>query len=679
MSESVMASQIRLFTESSGQATATVPVRDLEGQVAQAIDRSSRWLLGAQIEGRYWWGELEADTTLESDYTVFQFILGRLDSPKVRKLAAYIRRHQLPDGGWNIFPDGPAEINATVKAYFALKLGGDDPNAAHMRRARERVLALGGLESTNSYTRFYLALVGAIGWDLVPAVPPELLLLPNWFPLNVYQMSSWTRAILVPLAMLYACKPQWCVPQEAHIDELFADPSRKRKAFEWDRTLFTWRNFFLTTDRLMKFYERSPWKPFRALALKKIERWLFEHMERSEGIAAIYPALQNSVLCLLNLGYAPDHPIVKQQLAHFEAHEIEEAEALRIQPCVSPVWDTAIAMVSLEEAGVDPRHPALIQAASWLMDLQIMGGGDWQVKNRDAEPGGWAFEFRNDWFPDVDDTAFVLMALARVAHPEEARHQKSIRLGLAWMLSMQNRDGGWGAFDRDNDLQLLNNIPFSDHNAMLDPSTADVTARALECLGKLGWTSDHAAVKNALAFLRKDQAPDGPWYGRWGANYVYGTSGVLRAMEAVGLSSASECRHAASWLRSVQNPDGGFGESLHSYNNSNWKGRGASTASQTAWGLIGLLATAGPDDPAAILAAKYLVETQNEDGTWDEKEFTGTGFPSVFYLKYHLYRNSFPLYALARFRNMKDGATEFCAFQPGPDRFRHRKLNLGVE
>jgi squalene-hopene/tetraprenyl-beta-curcumene cyclase len=674
-----MASHLGTVPDSSGHGAATVPTRDLEGLVTQAIKRSTRWLLGAQIDGRYWCGELEADTTLESDYTVFQFILGRLDSPKVRKLAAYIRQHQLADGGWNIFPDGPAEVNATVKAYFALKLGGDDTSAPHMRRARERALALGGIESTNSYTRFYLALVGAIGWDLVPAIPPELILLPNWFPLNVYEMSSWTRAILLPLAMLYGCKAQWCVPEEAHIDELFAEPSRTRKAFEWDRNLLSWRNFFLATERLLKAYERSPWKPFRALALKKIERWLLQHMERSEGVAAIYPSLQNSILCLINLGYPLDHPVLKQQLRYFEAHEIEEGETLRIQPCVSPVWDTAIAMVSLEEAGLDPRHRALVEAANWLMDLQIMGGGDWQVKNRDGEPGGWAFEFRNDWFPDVDDSAFVLMALARVKHPDASRQEQSMRLGLAWMLSMQNRDGGWGAFDRDNDLHLLNNIPFADHNAMLDPSTADVTARALECLGRLGWSADHPAVKNALSFLRKDQAPDGPWYGRWGVNYVYGTSGVLRAMETVGLSDASESRHAAKWLRMVQNSDGGFGESLRSYSDSNWKGRGASTASQTAWGLIGLLASAGPDDPATMRAAKYLIETQNEDGSWDEEEFTGTGFPSVFYLKYHLYRVSFPLYALARYQNMKNGAKEFSAFQPGPDGFRHRKLNLGVE
>jgi squalene-hopene/tetraprenyl-beta-curcumene cyclase len=674
-----MASHLRTIPDGRGGAVATVPVPDLEGQIARAIKRTTKWLLSAQIEGRYWLGELEADTTLESDYMVFQFILGRLDSPKVPKLAAYIRKHQLADGGWNIFPDGPSEINATVKAYFALKLAGDDIEAPHMRRARERALALGGIEATNSYSRFYLALIGVISWDLVPAMPPELTLLPNWLPLNIYEMSSWTRAILLPLAMLYARRPKWFVPEQAHIDELFVDRNRKQKMFEWGHTVFTWRNFFLATERMVRMYERLPWKPFRGLALKKIERYLLDHMERSEGSAAIYPAVQNSILCLLSLGYSTDHPVFQEQVKHFEAFEIEEGETLRVQPCLSPVWDTAIAMVALEEAGVSPRHPALVKAADWLMELQIRGGGDWQVKNRDGEPGGWAFEFRNDWFPDVDDTAFVLMALARVAHPNAAKQEESIRLGLSWMLSMQNRDGGWGAFDRDNDLHILNNIPFADHNAMLDPSTADVTARALECLGKLGWTADHPAVKSALSFLRKDQAGDGPWYGRWGVNYVYGTSGVLRAMETVDLSHTSECRNAANWLRLVQNPDGGFGESLHSYSDSNWKGRGESTASQTAWGLIGLLATCGPSDPAAARAAKYLVETQNGDGTWDEKEFTGTGFPSVFYLKYHLYRISFPLYALARYQNMMNGATEFCAYRPGADGFRHRKLNLGVE
>jgi len=677
MSEGLMTS--RPSSGQHGGATATVPIRTLEGLVDLAVDRTTRWLLSAQFPAGCWWGELEADVTLNSDYIVYNHVIGEQKSPKIAKLANHIRRLQLPDGGWNIFPKGPAELNATIKAYFALKLIGDDPGARHMRKARERAVALGGIESSNSYARLHLALMGAVDWDLAPAIPPELILLPRWFFVNLYEMSSWTRAIIVTLSVLYGLKPDWKIAPAGFVDELFAEPNRKRKAFEWDRELVSWRNFFLATDRAMKFYERLPWKPFRAQALKKSKKWLFDHMDRSEGLAAIYPSIQNSIFCLHALGYDFDSPLVKQQMKYFSGHELEDGDEIRMQPCVSPVWDTAIAMVSLEEAGVDPRHSALVKASNWMLDAQITGGGDWQVKNRDAESGGWAFEFRNDHFPDVDDTAFVLMALARVAYPDKQRMESALRRGLAWMLSMQNRDGGWGAFDRDNNLTLLNNIPYADHNAMLDPSTADVTARSIEALAKLGWPADHPAIESALEFLRKDQAPDGPWYGRWGVNYVYGTSGVLRAMEALGLGNAPESQHAASWLRSVQNPDGGFGESLHSYSDSNWKGRGSSTASQTAWGLIGLLAISGTDDPAVYAAVKYLVDTQNEDGTWDEEEFTGTGFPSVFYLKYHLYRNSFPLYALAHYRNLRDGRREFSAIKPGPQGIAYRKLHRGIE
>jgi squalene-hopene/tetraprenyl-beta-curcumene cyclase len=677
MSEALMTS--RSSSGQHGGATATVPVRTLEGLVDQAVDRATRWLLAAQLPAGCWWGELEADITLNSDYIVYHYVIGKQNSPKIPKLANHIRRLQLPDGGWNIFPKGPAELNATIKAYFSLKLIGDDIQAPHMRKARARVIALGGIESSNSYTRLHLALMGAVDWDLAPAIPPELVLLPRWFFVNLYEMSSWTRAIVVTLSVLYGLRPKWNMTPAGFVDELFADPDRKRKAFEWDREVVSWRNFFLATDRAMKLYEQLHWKPFRALALKKSKKWILERIDRSEGLAAIYPSMQNSIFCLHALGHSFDDPIIQEQIKHLSAHEIEDGDVIRMQPCVSPVWDTAIAMVSLEEAGIDPRHFALVKAANWILDAQITGGGDWQVKNRDAEPGGWAFEFRNDHFPDVDDTAFVLMALARVGYPDKQRMESSLRRGLAWMLSMQNRDGGWGAFDRDNNLTLLNNIPFADHNAMLDPSTADVTARSMEALAKLGWPADHPAMESALAFLQKDQAPDGPWYGRWGVNYVYGTSGVLRAMEALGLGNAPECRHAANWLRSVQNPDGGFGESLHSYSDSNWRGRGSSTASQTAWGLIGLLAVCGADDPAVHAAVKYLVDAQNENGTWDEEEFTGTGFPSVFYLKYHLYRNSFPLYALAHYRNLRDGRAEFAAARPGPQGIAYRKLHRGIE
>ena len=389
-------------------------------------------------------------------------------------------------------------------------------------------------------------------------------------------------------------------------------------------------------------------------------------------LGTIYPAMMNSIFALLAEGGDTTDPLLAREIQFLARYEIEEKDTLRVQPCISPLWDTAIAMVSLEEAGVNPSHPALLAASRWLVDNQILGPGDWQVKNPNAEPGGWAFEFRNDFYPDVDDTAFVLMALARVADPQAARAHSAIRRGLAWLVSMQNRDGGWGAFDHENNLQFLNHIPFADHNAMLDPSTADVTARAvIECLGLMGWPASHPVMARALNFPTNDKTPDGSWFGRWGVNYVYGTSGVLRSLEAAGLASLPVCRHGADWLRSVQNPDGGFGESVLSYYDPGLKGRGPSTASQTAWGLIGLLAVTGANDPAAARAAAWLVSHQNEDGTWNEPEFTGTGFPQVFYLKYHLYRNSFPLYALARYDNLSRGRRSCNSVQIPPSDIEH--------
>jgi len=649
-----------------------VTERGLEHSLEEVIERGVQQLLSLQADEGYWLGELEADTTLESDYIFYLHILGKFDPSRVTKLANYVRRRQLPDGGWNIYAGGPAEVNATVKAYVALMLAGDAVDSPHMVRARQRVLELGGLERTNSFTRFYLAVVGAIGWDKVPAIPPELMLAPSWFYLNIYEMSSWTRAIVIPLAILYAHKPRWTLPSHARVDNLFKDPSQGIPSFDWDRQVFSWHNFFLALDRIFKLYERLPWKPFRQRALREARHWLLEHLERSDGLGAIYPAMMNSIFALLALGHSPDDPLAAREMGHLARFEIEDGDTIRVQPCMSPVWDTAIAMVALQEAGLPPNHPVLVRAADWLLDNQIFGPGDWQVKNPHGQPGGWAFEFRNEFFPDVDDTAFVLMALQRVDHPNKLRLEKSLRLGLDWMLSMQNFDGGWGAFDRDNGLELLIKVPFADHNAMTDPSTADVTARVIECLGRFGWPATHPVVKGGMAFLLRDQADDGPWYGRWGSNYIYGTGGVLRALETVRLTASEYCQRGAAWLHAAQNADGGFGESLASYSDPRLKGQGKSTASQTAWGLIGLLAAAEPADPAIQRSVRYLVEQQNPDGSWDETEFTGTGFPCVFYLKYHLYRNYFPLYALARYRNRTKGISEFCALKVAPDQFARR-------
>jgi len=673
-----MASGAKIAFESPQQRAAGTPIAALEQSLQEGVERGVNCLLSLQAEEGYWVGELEADTTLESDYIFYLHVLGKADPDRIAKLANYVRRRQLAEGGgWSIYPGGPPELNATVKAYLALRLAGDSPDEPHLERARGCVHALGGLERANSYTRFYLALAGAVGWEMVPAIPPELMLLPNWFYLNIYEMSSWTRSIVIPLAILYAHKPRWSLPAGARVDELFRDPARKMAAFDWDQQLFTWRNFFLALDRAFKLYERLPWKPLRQRALRQASRWLYDHLERSDGLGAIYPAMMNAVFALVALGHSPDDPLTVREIGQLARYEIEEDDTLRVQPCISPVWDTAIAMVALEEAGLPPDHPALVGAAQWLLGKQLLGPGDWQVKNPRAGAGGWAFEFRNDAYPDVDDTAFVLMALQRVDYPDRARMEHTIRRGLAWLVSMQNRDGGWGAFDRNNDCRVFTKVPFADHNAMIDPSTADVTARVIECLGRHGWQASHPVIQRGVSFLLRDQAPDSSWCGRWGVNYVYGTAGVLRALETVALIARDYCQRGIGWLRSAQKPDGSFGESIASYYDPALKAQGPSTPSQTAWGLIGLLAGSELNDPAITRAAAWLVAQQNSDGSWDEQEFTGTGFPCVFYLKYHLYRNYFPLYALARCRNLLQGAREFCALRVRPEEFEPRNGRRG--
>ncbi len=624
----------------------------LEEAIRDAVEAAARFLLNLQATDGHWCGELEADTTLESDYILFRHLIGRWEPARIQKAANYVRPRQLPDGGWNIYLGGPSEINATVKAYFALKLAGDSPEARHMVRARERILEMGGIEKTNTFTRYYLSLVGACEWSMIPAVPPEMVLLPHWFYLNIYEMSSWSRGILVPLSVLYAKKPCWPVPASARVDELFCDPARRSSPLSWDPRLWSWKNFFLVVDRLLKLAERSPWKPFRQRALREAERWLKVRHKGSDGLGAIYPAMMNSILALIVVGYGPDHPITAEQIAAFERLGIEEEDTFRMQPCFSPVWDTALAVIGLGEANLPPDHPALREAARWLLGKQCFARGDWQIKNRDAEPGGWCFEYRNDFYPDVDDTAAVLLALRQVAHPDRFEMEHAVRRGIQWTLSMQGKDGGWGAFDRDNEHWVFTQVPFADHNAMLDPSTADVTARVVEMLGHYAFGREHPAVRRALAFLKREQEADGSWYGRWGGNYLYGTSQVLRGLAAVGESEEAYCQHAAQWIRSVQNEDGGWGETCRSYDDPEYKAIGPSTASQTAWALIGLFASGDWKSIAVQRGIRYLLETQCQDGSWQEDQFTGTGFPKVFYLKYHYYRLYFPLYALAHYERL---------------------------
>jgi squalene-hopene/tetraprenyl-beta-curcumene cyclase len=629
-------------------------IDDLSSRVAAAIDAARKWLLSEQHEEGYWCGELEADSTLESDYILLHTLLGTGREERFPKCANYILRHQNEDGGWPIFNDGPSNISASVKAYFALKLAGYKPDHPALERARERILALGGVTRVNTFTKIYLCFLGQYDYDAVPAIPPEIVLFPNWFWFNIYEISSWSRAILVPLSIVYAKKPFKKISEEMSIDELFVggrDKSRMRLA--WSPKLVSWRNFFLVLDRMVHWFEAVHIRPLRSIALRKAERWMLERFEMSDGLGAIYPAMLNAIIALRCLGYSLDDPQMIRALDEFEKLGVEEPDSFRMQPCKSPVWDTAYALFALGQTGVPANDPRLIKSADWLLQKQVRNPGDWAINNKRGKPAGWYFEFNNEFYPDVDDSAMVCLGLAHVEHPNGRYQRESVERAIDWILSMQCRNGGWASFDKDNDRMVFQHIPFADHNAMLDPATVDITGRILEMLATYGYDKEHRAVKRALGFLRAEQEPDGSWFGRWGVNYLYGTALVLRGLEAMGIDHHEPyIQQAAEWIRMVQNPDGGWGESCESYDNPSRKGIGPSTPSQTAWAIMGLLAAGDTRSESVARGIAYLLKTQRKDGSWDEAWYTGTGFPRVFYLMYHLYRHYFPLIALTTYKKL---------------------------
>ncbi|MFM8358823.1 MAG: squalene--hopene cyclase, partial [Verrucomicrobiota bacterium] len=606
-----------------------------------------------------WVGELLVDVTLVADMVAFYHWWGKVDAAWQRKAVHHIFAKQLPDGGWNIYPNGPPEVNATIKAYLALKLAGLPATDPRLLRAREMARSLGGVPRMNTFSKLYLALIGLVGWHHVPTIPCEVLLIGKWFHVHFWEMSNWSRAMLVPLAIINHFRPTRRLAVD--LDELY--PNGR---WELDETLrpryfdFSLRNVFLWLDRLHKLAEwvqRRGLHPFRQRALRRAETWMLERFEKSDGLAAIFPAILNSLIALKALGYPDDHPQVVR--AHGELQKLmhEEEDSVRLEPCLSPVWDTAIVAICLRESGVPATHPKLVRAAHWLMDREIRFRGDWVHKNPvDVEPSGWVFEFENQWNPDVDDTAMVLLALRQIPTDRPERRDASFRRGLDWMMTFQCRDGGWAAFDKDCTKSILEKVPFADHNAMLDPECADITARILELLGYEGFRLDHPQVVRALEYLRHGQEADGSWYGRWGVNYLYGTWQVLRGLRAMGVDMGQPwILRARDWLRRVQQPDGGWGERCNTYDDPIFKGQGPSTASQTAWAVMGLCAMGDADDPWLRRGVEYLVRTQNPDGSWTEDEITGTGFPQVFYLKYDMYRNSWPLLALATFRRLTRG------------------------
>jgi squalene-hopene/tetraprenyl-beta-curcumene cyclase len=622
--------------------------------VDAAIRRAQHHLLEIQDPAGFWLGELEADVTITSEYLLLRYLLGTADRALETKAVRYLRERQRADGAWSLFEAGAGDISASIKAYFAMKLAGVSPADPAMARAREWILAHGGPVQANVFTKITLALFGQYPWGGIPAMPVEIVLLPRGSYFNIYAVSYWSRTVIVPLLIIMDRRPVHALPSELGIEELWAhhlhleDPAYARRGW------ISWKNVFVGIDGFVKAWEGWGPRPWRARAIRAAHEWLIPRVSVPGGLGGIYPAIANAVLALRLLGYPDDHPLVAGQLKELEALGIEEPDRFHVQPCVSPVWDTCLALNALLASGLPAGHPALVRAADWLLDRQIAGPGDWSVSRPRLESGGWPFQFANDFYPDLDDTAVVVMGLAQVDHPDPERVRQANGRATRWLLGMQGRDGGWGSFDVDQTRLKLNNIPFADHGALLDPATEDLTARCLECFARTGVKPDHRAIQAGLAFLARKQSADGAWHGRWGVNYIYGTWSVLRALEAVGLGAEHPMvRRAADWLERRQNADGGWGERCETYADETMAGRGPSTPSQTAWALLGLLAAGRGDGSAVERGLRHLVETQRPDGGWEDSYWNGTGFPRVFYLKYHLYARYFPLWALGEWQRRR--------------------------
>jgi squalene-hopene/tetraprenyl-beta-curcumene cyclase len=620
-------------------------------RVRDAIDAATRHLLAIQHPHGYWQAPLEANVTMESQFVFFNRLLGRQRPDLDRRMVERLLALQQADGGWPQYFGGPSHASISIEAYQALKLGGLGPDEPALRRAREFILGQGGLARAGVFTRIWLSFFGQFPAAGVPSMPIELALMPSWFPLNIYAMSSWARETVVPILLLMTNPPQVRLAPDETVDELWVRPPRDEDVrFRRSPELVSWANTFLAADRALTVLGRSPWKPLRRRAIARAIEWILRRQDATGQWGGIQPPMLNCVLALVQMGFAPEHPAVVRGIQGIDDFLIQCEGTLMYQPCVSPNWDTALALKALLDAGLDPSHAALDRAAEWLVSHQIFRRGDWSVYNPRLEPGGWAFEFANDWYPDVDDSAVILMGLTQLPCARNATGKRAIAYGLNWTLGMQSRNGGYAAFDVDNTHAFWNEIPFADMKAMIDPPTEDVTGRVLELMGHVGYGPEFGRARRALEFVRRTQRPDGSWWGRWGVNFIYGTWSVLMGLESIGedMRAPYVCK-AVEWLVSRQNPDGGWGETVASYDDESLAGRGDSTPSQTAWAVMGLLAADGPSE-AVRRGVDWLVRTQNADGTWDEKAWTGTGFPRHFYLRYHLYRHYFPLMALGRYR-----------------------------
>lgn len=625
--------------------------------VEASVDRAAAALAAVQRDDGHWVFELEADATIPAEYVLLRHYLGEpVDSALEGKIGRYLRRIQSADhDGWPLFHGGDFDVSATVKAYFALKMIGDPTDAPHMARARAAIHAAGGAEAVNVFTKIQLALFGAGSWSVVPTMPVELILLPRWFPVHLSKMSYWARTVIVPLLVLSAKRPMARNPLGIRVDELYTGRPAPLGTQAADAKRI-WRAVFGALDVVLKRVDRFWPKQTRARAVQACVDFVVTRLNGEDGLGAIYPAMANSVMMFDCLGYAPDHPhraIARQSVEKLLVVKEDEAYC---QPCVSPVWDSALAAHAMLEAGGPANEVRAMAALDWLKPLQELEvKGDWADVKPDVRPGGWAFQYANAHYPDLDDTAVVVMAMARARGLAGDRFDEAVARGTEWTVGLQSRDGGWGAFDADNSYHYLNNIPFADHGALLDPPTADVSARCVSMLAQLGEPRDSARMQAAIGYLTREQESDGSWFGRWGVNYIYGTWSALCALGAADLGPDHPAmRKGADWLLSIQNEDGGWGEDCRSYA-LDYSGYtpAPSTASQTAWALLGLMAAGAVDHPAVDRGVAWLADHQDDDGLWGQDVYTGGGFPRVFYLRYHGYPKYFPLWAMARYRNLK--------------------------
>ena len=656
----------------------------IQRRVEEALSSVQDYFLRTQDAHGYWWGELESNPTMEAEHLLLVSFLGTDEGERIALVANDIRRRQREDGSWGMYYGAPGDLSTSVECYFALKLAGDRPEEPHMERAREFILSKGGVPEARIFTKIWLALFGQWPWEGTPVMPPEMILIPSWAPFNIYRWSSWARATVVPLTVVLSQQPVKEIPPEQAIHELYLEGDEERLALP--RRSDSWlslESMFWLADKGMRLYERLPWKPLRRHALRRIEKWVVERQEEDGSWGGIQPPWVYSLIALNVLGVPMGNPVMERGLEGFRREwslPSDDGGSLRVQACLSPMWDTCLAGLGLLDGGLPADHPAIQKAYRWMLEREIRDAGDWAISVPGIEPSGWPFEFANRNYPDIDDSSIVLMGLGLIQFEDEetdrARRQVMAR-AIRWLEAMQSSNGGWAAFDKDNDSKLLARLPFSDFGEVLDPPSIDVTAHVVEMYGRLGYTAAYQPVRRGLDFIKEQQEEDGCWFGRWGVNYVYGTGAVLPALQAIGEDMGQPyVRKAVEWLVAHQNADGGWGETCASYVDASLRGQGESTASQTAWALIALLAAGEDAHPSTQRGLDYLCTTQLADGTWDEPYFTGCGFPgygigdqpeemrdagdpnwqgdelgAAFMIKYHLYRNYFPLWALGRYMN----------------------------